>query len=153
MKRTPGDSELLTLDKAAEQLGWRDTTRASGSPTARARRLFKAIRSRERETGKRILHRRQTKYRRHKRVTMLALREHLPELFPGERTRLADEGQFKQVLRSIDDRIAGQVDPVKERLAKVEYHGLVTREMVESLGIRLLSAVGSSSEQDANKAH
>lgn len=132
MKREDGDSELLTLDQAAERLGWDGGERPpNGGRTARAARLLAAVESRERETRFRVIHRRGKGSPI--RVTMLALREHLPELFPGSRSQLDVEGRFTRALRSIDDRIARRCDPLDDRITQAEHENHVTREMVVQL--------------------
>jgi hypothetical protein len=124
------DSELLTLDQAAERLRWEGgERRRCGGPTARARRLRATIEARECETGAEILHRRGVRLR----VTMYALKEHFPEFFPGGRERLNAEGRFIRAIKAIRRAVDDRFDPLERWIARVEHDGIVTREMLATL--------------------
>ena len=139
------DSELLSLDRAADRLGWTDTRRAgSGGRTNRAQRLLEAILAREAEAGAAVLTRLPKRERTTLRVTVHALREHLPELFPGAKTRASGEGAFRSAIRSINGRIDARHDALANRLAEVAHAGQVTREMV----VDLTETVGRLADED-----
>ena len=143
----PADSELLRLDRAAANLGWTDTSRRrQHGATRRAEVLRDAILAREAETGLRIALRRGGKVRSVMLVTMHALREHLPELFPGAATKLRDQGAFVRTMRSIDSKIAASREGLEGRVAVVEYEGQVTRAMVVDLSQQVDSLAGIVAE-------
>ncbi len=145
----PADSELLSLDKAAAALGWEaDQRPRSGGKTKRAERLLTAVQAREAEMGLAILHRRKGAHRTTLRVTMYALREHLPELFPGAKTRATDEGAFRRTLRSIDQKLDARDARLDARISRVEHDGQVTREMIQETAERLDRLVGPDPDAD-----
>jgi hypothetical protein len=97
--------EPLTWDKAASHLGW--------TGKGRARRLKRLVLSREKSTGKRIATRIGTRTRPAYKLSLSALRRHLPELFRSKVEDLADN--LKSYLAEIDDRIAaGAAEHVAE---------------------------------------
>jgi len=143
------DSELLTLDQAAERLGWRDKSRPQkGGRTARADKLRAAILAREESGSVEILHRRRRSQRTTLRVTMHSLREHLPELFQGARSRLTDEGAWRRMMRSLDERLDARLDDLGRQVSQVEHDGQVTREMVFDVTERLDKLVGPAPPKD-----
>lgn len=89
----------MTWERAAEKLGW------SGS--GRGRRLKRLVFSREEKTGKRIATRVGTSRRPAYKVSLSALRRHLPELFKSKVDEL--EAIVSGYLAGIDERIAGKV--------------------------------------------
>lgn len=128
----PTDSELLTLDQAAARLGWLSGAEkpGAGGRTSRAAKLLAAVEARERELGRSILHRRRGPKRTTLRVTVLALQEYLPELFPGSRSRMSEERKFRQALRSVRKQIDDRCEPLEAEIAQVKREGEVTRGMV-----------------------
>lgn len=125
--------ELLTFRKMAERLGW-------GNSRAAAVKLARAVRTRERETGKRIATRTGGG---HQRITESALTRHMPELSRSKVDELA--ANFKNYLTDIDahiargaaayvaenvdpridelwerdEQLAGNIDQLANRLAKI----------------------------------
>lgn len=89
----------MTWDRAAGNLGWMGR--------GRARRLKRMVFARERETGKRIATRMGTKRKPAYKVSLSALRRHLPELFKSKVDEL--EAVVTGYLAGIDERIAGKV--------------------------------------------
>ena len=146
---TRSDAELLTLDQAAARLGLSATDRPWRGKSRRAAMLLAAVLSREAELSRPILHRRRGAHRTTLRVTMHSLREHLPELFPGTRTRLADEGTLRQMLRSFDTRLDERLEGIEHRVEKVDADGRVTRRMVFEVAQRLCRLVGADSDPAA----
>ncbi len=118
--REPSDADLLTLDQAAERVGLTDTRRyKAGGRTRRAEELLRAIEARE-QPGRPIAVRKRGPKRTTIRVTMHALREHVPEFFPGERTRWAEEGVWRHMMAKFDQVVARKYDPLEGRVTETE---------------------------------
>lgn len=95
----------MTWDRAAGSLGW--------VGRGRARRLKRIVFARERDTGKRIATRMGSSRKPAYKVSLSALRRHLPELFKSKVDEL--ETIVTGYLAGIDERIAGKVaDHVEE---------------------------------------
>ena len=120
MMREPSDSDLLTLDQAAARVGLTDTRRyRAGGRTRRAEELLRAIEARE-QPGQPIAVRKRGPKRTTIRVTLHALREHCPELFPGTRTRWADQGIWRHMMAKFDQVVARKYDPLEGRVTETE---------------------------------
>lgn len=88
-----GPRELLTFRKMAGRLGW-------GESEAAGKRLKRAVRTRERELGKRIA----TRSGAHCRISETALTRWMPELKRSKVDELA--ANFRSYLTDIDSKIA-----------------------------------------------
>jgi len=146
----PADSELLTLDQAAEALGWQDTDRRRGGATRRATLLKAAVEAREAETKAAILHRRKGPKRTTIRITLHSLREHMPELFPGLQTREREQGTFRRTMRALNQRINERHDQLERRVARVEHRERVTHGMVCELAESVVRLAGAEPDPECS---
>lgn len=125
-------SALLTWNQAAKALGW--TGKAAG------RRLKRAVLARERQTGKRIATRLGSERRPDYRVTIGAIRRHLPELRPSKVDDLRE--RFGEYLASIDTRMSDSIahhvaEYVEPRLDELWQRDEEIAERVNDLGLRV----------------
>ena len=151
MMREPSDSDLLTLDQAAARVGLTDTRRRKRGATHRAIALQRAIEGRERQTGAEIMIRSGGPRRTKLRITLHALREHLPELFPGTRTRLAEEDVWRKTILAIRRRLNERYEPLEQRVTEAERRIDLSDAKIRELALevfRIVDPEGSTPRPD-----
>lgn len=127
---------LLSLDQAANKLGWEGAHRR--------RRLKRLLFARERQSKKSIMTRLGSAKKPAYRVTMSALRKHTPELFKNKVDELADN--FRVYLSTIDDRIAEVAaahvtEHVEPRLLELWERDEKIAQQVDALGKRFAQSL------------
>ncbi len=140
-----GPRELLTFRKMASRLGWGDSRAAS-------RKLARAVRAREQETGKRIATRTGGG---HQRITESALTRWMPELKRSKVDELMVN--FRAYLTDIDTKIAEgaaayvseNVDP---RLDELFERDEKIAKTVDQLGARLAQLVTGKAPRNAQRS-
>jgi hypothetical protein len=125
-------SQLLTFAEAAEKLKWK-------KPGA-GRRLKRTCLSRERQSGKPFIVRLKGDNRVNYRVTIGALRTHMPELFHSAVDDLTRS--FSEYLENIDDKLRDRVseqiaETVEPRLEELWQRDEIIAENLNQLGKRV----------------